>query len=141
MTGTDTFRLPRRFQAVLFVLAMAGPCGNLLIALHFGVLNYLIPQLTLIAAIVLAEIFLMPHYTVQLRPDGIKLYGLWWLPWSAISDVRYWKLFGLPYFRVRRHRGFSWWIPLYFVGNCELGQAIIHAAPPGNPLRLVSVPT
>lgn len=82
-----------------------------------------------------------PHYTVQLRPDGVKLMGLWWLPWTDVIAVRYYRVFGLPHFRVKRVRGFSWSIPLYFVGDCDLGHAIIQAAPPGNPFRLVSIPS
>jgi hypothetical protein len=82
----------------------------------------------------------LPHYTVRLRPDGVKLYGLWWLPWSDVSGVRCRNVFGLRYFQVNRGRGFfSCWIPLYFVGDRDLGQAIIQAAPPGNPFRLISI--
>jgi hypothetical protein len=136
--GTATFRLPFPFQIGLFAVAMLGPCVDLLIDFHFSLILYPFPELITIAAWVLVWIFLIPLYTVQLRPDGIKLYSLWWLPWKQVKDVRYWKLFGLSYFRVKRHRGISLWIPLYFVGNCELGQSIIRAAPPGNPFRLVS---
>lgn len=108
---------------------------------HFGMVLSPIPELITVAVWVLVWIFLMPRYTVQVRPDGVKLLSLWWLPWSDVSEVRYWKLLGLPYFRVKRRRGLSWWIPLYFVGDCDLGQLIIRAAPPGNPFRSVSMPT
>jgi hypothetical protein len=62
------------------------------------------------------------------------------LPWTDVSAVVYRKRFGLPYFHVKRRRGFSWWIPLYYVGDGDLGHAIIGAAPHGHPFKLVSMP-
>jgi len=100
-----------------------------------------VPEVITIVTWTIAWIFLMPRYTVQVRQDGVKLYGLWWLPWAEVTYVRYWKVLGLPYFRVKRSRGFSWWIPLYFVGDRDLGDAIIQAAPPGNPFGSVSMPS
>jgi hypothetical protein len=140
--GVATFRLPIWFQIGLFALAMSDPCVYLLTDLHFGMPLSALSQLIMIAALVLAWIFLMPYYTVQIRPDGIKLYSLWWLPWTAVNDVRYWKLFGLPHFSVKRRGGlFSWHIPLYFVGDSDLQESIIRAAPPGNPFKMVSIPS
>ncbi len=136
------FRLPRRWQVGLFAIVMLGPCANVLLDLRFGM--DLSPGLINVAALALFWILvwtlLLPHYTVQLRPDGIKLYGLWWLPWTDVSAVRHYRVFGLPHFSVKRVRGFSWSIPLCFVGDRDLAQAIIDAAPPGNPFRLVSMP-
>jgi len=139
---TATFRLPRRWRVALFVILILGPCASLLIDFHFGMLLSPIPPLITIAASVLFWIWPIQHYyTVQVRPDGIKVYSLWWLPWTEVGEVRYWKLFGLPYFIVkRRSRKFPFWIPLYFVGDFDLGQAIVRAAPLGNPFRLVSIP-
>jgi hypothetical protein len=138
--ATATFRLPRRWQVGLFTIAIAGPCASLLIDFHFGMLLSPVPDLITIAVAALVWVFLVPLYTVQLRPDGVRLFNLWWLPWTQVREARYRKVFGFPYFLVKRRRGFSWWIPLYFVGDCDLGQAIIRAAPPGNPFRLVSIP-
>jgi hypothetical protein len=102
-----------------------------------------VPEVITISVWALVWIFVMPrYYTVQLRPGGVKMYSLWWLPWTDVREVRYWKLFGLGYFLVKRSRGFfPFCIPLYFVGNCDLGDAIIRAAPPGNPFRSVSMPS
>jgi hypothetical protein len=137
--GTAIFRLPRLWQAGFFALVMFGPCGRVLIYLSFGmsVRYYLIEVFVL----VVFWIFFLRCYTVQVRPDGIKLFSLWWLPWADVSDVHYQKVLGLSYFRVKRCRGFSWSIPLYFAGDRDLGQAIIHAAPLGNPFRLVTIPS
>jgi hypothetical protein len=132
-----TFRLPRLWQAGFFAFLMIGPCGKVLISLSFG----MSPRYYLIEVAVLALFWtlFLRRYTVQVRPDGVKLFSLWWLPWTDVSGVRYRNVLGLRYFHVNRGHGFSWWIPLYFVGDGDLGHAIISAAPPGNPLRLVSI--
>lgn len=138
---TAVFRLPRRWQVGLFVIVIFGPCAKILLDLKFDMILSPVPEVITIAMWTLAWIFLMPRYTVQLRPDGVKLFSLWWLPWTDVVSVRYWKPFGLPHFRVKRRRGFSWSIPLYFVGDRDLGDAIIHAAPLGNPFHSVSMPS
>jgi hypothetical protein len=94
---------------------------------------------TLVTAVMAALLTRM--CTVQVRPDGIKLSSLWWLPWGDVCEARYFKLLGLPYFYVKRfRRWFGWWIPLYFVGDRDLAQAIVDAAPSGHPFRLVPMP-
>jgi hypothetical protein len=130
---SNTFRLPRPWQVVFAVLFLFQPLPLVLLSPLFGTLLFAVVALFLVAA--------LPRYTVQLRQDGVKLYGLWWLPWTDVTAVTYWSLFGLQHFRVKRRRGLSWSIPLYFVGNRDLGQSLIHAAPPGNPFRLVSMRT
>jgi hypothetical protein len=125
-------------QVAFFASVMALPCARLLVDLHFGMSP--LPEWMMAAVLAPVWIFFISRYTVQVRPDGLKLLSLWWLPWADVSEVRYWKLLGLAHFRVKRRRGFSWSIPLYFVGNGDLGQSIVHAAPPGNPFRLVSMP-
>jgi hypothetical protein len=113
-----------------------------LIAAHFGMLGSFVSLYSIEAgAWALFWALLLRFSTVQLRPDGIKIYSLWWLPWSDVTRVMYRKIFGLPYFQVRRRRGFSWWIPLYYVGDRELAQAILHAAPPDHPFRSVPIPS
>ena len=117
---------------------MLPSCAKALIDLYFGVS----PSFNLIeaAALGLFWTLLLRRYTVQLRPDGIKLFSLWWLPWTDVVAARYTSLLGLQSLRIKRRHGFSWSIPLYFVGDCDLGDSIVRAAPPGNPLRSVSIP-
>ena len=112
-----------------------------MIDFYFGMIVSPVPTLIAIPFFVLVEIvFHHSIYTVQVRPDGVKLYSLWWLPWSDVYEVRYRKVLGFRYFRVKRRRWFSLSIPLYFVGDCDLGHSIICAAPPGNPFRSVFIP-
>jgi hypothetical protein len=135
---TITFRLPRRWQVAFFAVVMLPSCAKVLTALRFG----MSPSFVLIEAAALALFWtlLLRRYTVQLRPNGIKLFSLWWLPWNDVIAVRYSSLLGLPYLRIKRRRGFSWSIPLYFVGDRDLCRAIICAVPPGNSLRSISIP-
>ena len=130
---SDTFRLPRRWQ-VVFVVLFSFPALTIVLA------HPLVGVLLFAAVALLWNVYLR-QYTVQLRPGGVRLYGLWWLPWTDVSAVAHRNLFGLPHFRVKRRRGLSWWIPLYFVGDRDLGHALIEAAPPGNPFRAVSMTT
>jgi hypothetical protein len=139
--GIATFRLPRRWQIGLLVIAILGPCFSILLVLAHGMILPAVPYVFAISIWILAWILLMPRYTVQVRPDGVKLYGLWWLPWTDVVAVRHQRIFGIPHFRVKRNRGFSWSIPLYFVGGGDLGDAIVNAAPPDNPFRSVSTPS
>jgi hypothetical protein len=140
---TAIFRLPRRWQIGLFLIVVFGPCAKILLDLDFGMIFSPVPEVITISVWALLWIFVMPrYYTVQLRPSGVKVYSLWWLPWTDVRKVRYRKLFGLRYFLLKRSRGFfPFWIPLYFVGDRDLGDAIIHAAPLGNPFHSVSMPS
>jgi hypothetical protein len=125
---TATFRLPGRWQVGFFAVVMLPSCAKALIALHFGMF-LMFPRFILIeaAAAALFWALLLRLSMVQLRRDGVKIYSLWWLPWADVSAVAYRKLSGLPCFHVKRHRGFSWWIPLYYVGDRDLGSAIVRA--------------
>jgi hypothetical protein len=133
-----TFRLPGRCQIGLLVIVMIPSCARVVVALYFGMsISFVLIEA---AALALAWTLLLRLNRVQLRQDGVKIQSLWWLPWTDVSAVVYRKLFGLPYFHVKRHGGFSWWIPLYYVGDGDLGRAIVRCAPPGHPFRLVSMP-
>jgi hypothetical protein len=153
------FRLPRGWQ-IAFAASMLAICVLPLSLVWRGipkpVLDTLSPQmfaefqeaefrarvlaLGLILISVVSMAFLPYSWTVQVRPDGVKLYSLWWLPWSDVCEVRYIRLLGLPYLYVKRCRWWAWWIPLYFVGDRDLAQAIFDAAPSGHPFRSVSIP-
>jgi hypothetical protein len=158
---TIVFRVPRGLQIAFAALMLAQCVLPLSLAwrgLPKPVVDALDPQmfaqvqeaefrarvlalgLLLLSAVFVA--FLPYSCTVQVRADGVKLYSLWWLPWSDVCEVRYFKLLGLPYLYVKRSRRWFgwWWIPLYFVGDSDLAQAIVDAAPSGHPFRSVSIP-
>ena len=135
------FRLPSRWKVALLVITLF-PCLSFLLLQGLPPLSVLrlLSVLPLFAAIALFLGIAFRYSTVQLRVGGVKLSGLWWLPWGDVREVTYRSLIGLPYFYVKRRRGFSWWIPLYYAGDDDLGRAIIRAAPPDSPFRSVSMP-
>jgi hypothetical protein len=129
------FRLPGSWKVASIVITLL-PC------LSF-ILRQDPPRLSVLPFLAAIALFLATTFrycTVQLRAGGIKLNSLWWLPWGDVREVAYRSLFGLPYFYVKRRRGFSWWIPLYYVGDNDLGHSIIRAAPSDNPFRSVLMP-
>jgi len=129
------FRLPRRWQIGIVAITVLPSCALLLISPLRGA-----PIAVFFAVSwVLLWAFLLPRYTVELRPDGVKLLGIWWLPWTDVREVRYYKVLGLPHLRVKQRRGFSWSIPLYFVGDRDLAHALIDAAAAGHPFRSIPV--
>ncbi len=91
--------------------------------------------------VLLVAALILRFYTVQVRPDGVLLYSLWWLPWENVAAVRYARLCGLPHLYVQRKKG---WvpgrIPLYFVGDGDLLTALKASAPADNPIRAISAP-
>jgi len=123
----QTFYLPRWGQGFLILLVSLWFAQFVLISVPLGV------GLVIAAAFTVAVG--LRRYTVQVRSDGVKLYSLWWLPWGDVRTATYRKVFGLPYFYVRRHHGWGWWIPLYFVGDGHLREAIVSATPEGHVLR------
>jgi hypothetical protein len=75
---------------------------------------------------------------VTVGEDGLVLCRIWKLPWSRVASARRTSFFGLPYILVARQRGFSWWLPLYFLGDRPIETAIAEWAPDGNPLKVVA---
>ena len=65
---------------------------------------------------------------------GISLYRVNKLVWSDIVDAQMYKVFGLPYVRIKRQKGMSWAFPLYFVGKKSVKEALINYAPKNNSL-------
>jgi hypothetical protein len=72
---------------------------------------------------------------LSISPAGIVLYRINRLTWGDAVRARLRTFAGLPYLYVERHRGMSWWIPLYFVGRRDVRQALAEGAPDGNPIR------
>lgn len=130
--ATATFRLPVWMQVLLVAIFVLQVLPMLFMSAVLGALDFVLIGLLLA--------FLLPMYTIRLDPEGVQLYGLWRLRWEEIRAAYCRKLFGLPYLCVRRQKGFRWWIPLYFVGDCDLAKALVDAAPPDSPIRSISLP-
>ncbi|MGH7812540.1 MAG: hypothetical protein ACREQI_00855 [Candidatus Binataceae bacterium] len=135
--GTLTFREPIRWTLVTFVIPGLLPLFLFPPRHPIEAAFYLI-WLALVVA--LARHYLL---TVKVRPDGLKLFGRVRLPWNDVRRVElcHSLMFHFPYFRVTRHTGHRISMPLHYVGESDLGHAIMNAAPPGNPFRSVSIPS
>lgn len=72
---------------------------------------------------------------VTVGNEGLRLYRVWKLPWSSVKGARRISFLGLPYALVARHKGFTWWLPLYFRGSRPIESALAERAPEGSPLR------
>ena len=52
--------------------------------------------------------------------DGMRLNQLNYVKWQDIQSAKRLNIFGMKYLKVSQSLGFSWWIPLYCVGNYPL---------------------
>jgi hypothetical protein len=131
--GATVFWLPLWWRT----LAIAVVTIPAVIALPLEVRN---GDFALVAVLLAVNVFSLwcIHTGSQIHvfPSGIWMYRLWWLPWGDIREAKYYTVLGLPYVRVKRRRGFTWSIPLYYAGAKDLRQTIVGTAPAGNPLTL-----
>ena len=72
---------------------------------------------------------------VSISESGLVLYRLNRLKWEDVIGARKVQLLGLPYILIKRKKGFSWWLPLYFCGARNIDEAIAVKVPQGNPIR------
>ena len=73
--------------------------------------------------------------SISVSSEGLVLYRINKLKWEDIKSARRISLLGLPYILIKRHKGFSWWLPLYYEGKRNIEDALRSEAPVGNPLR------
>ena len=73
--------------------------------------------------------------TISVTEHGVVLYRINRLQWSEIKDVKPYSVFGLPYLRITRTKGFKWALPLYLRSLSAFYLSIIANAPLDNPLR------
>jgi hypothetical protein len=71
----------------------------------------------------------------KISEKGIRLYYINMLYWENIESVVEKPFLGLPYLLIRRKKGFSWWLPLYFTGERPVHTAFEEWAPKDNPLN------
>ncbi len=73
--------------------------------------------------------------TVVVSSNGIVLYRINKADWQDMTTARQVSFLGLPYLKVERVKGLTWWIPLYLTKLDEFQMAVVMNAPVGNPLR------
>lgn len=126
-----TFRLPRWCR-------LLGAVPLVLLPISAVVLLALLDEYISAVLFLCVAVFLASHRSVdqiQVSSQGVRVYRFWWIPWQSVSAVKLERVFGLPYFRVKRHRALPVWIPLYYVGTGDLKQTIATAAPVGHPFE------
>jgi hypothetical protein len=74
---------------------------------------------------------------IKIHGEGIQMYHFNRLEWSQVESAEFRKVFGLPYIFIKRTRGLSWWLPLYFRGRRTMREALEEKAPASNPVRKV----
>ena len=98
------------------------------------------PHVTLLVSLAVqfgvALVMFLLLSVVVVSEKGIVLYRFNRLEWSNVEAVRRTSVFGLPYLLIKRHKGFHWWLPLYFSGTQPIEAALAEKAPIGNPLRI-----
>lgn len=72
---------------------------------------------------------------VAISNDGLVLYRVNRLRWEEVKSARKVRLLGLPYVLIKRHTGFTWWLPLYYEGKRDIREALRSVVPSGNPLK------
>jgi len=74
---------------------------------------------------------------VSVSKAGIVLYRINRLKWNDVRSARRVKFLGVSHILIKRHKGFSWWLPLYFTGYRNITDALLEVVPQDNPLREV----
>jgi len=74
---------------------------------------------------------------VSVSKEGIVLYRINRLKWNDVRSARRVKFLGVSHILIKRHKGFSWWLPLYFTGYRNITDALLEVVPQDNPLREV----
>jgi hypothetical protein len=73
---------------------------------------------------------------VSVGPKGINLFrGSYIVAWSDITSAQLRSLVGLRYLRLKRARGWTLWLPLYFVGHRNIEDVLRDRAPKNNPIQ------
>ena len=67
--------------------------------------------------------------------DGMRLNQLNYMKWQDVESAKLLKFFGLKYLKVSQPHGFSWWIPLYYVGKNPLMDTLNLYSPDDHPIR------
>ena len=73
--------------------------------------------------------------SVEITKDGLALYKINRLKWQDITSAKRTSFLGLPYILLRRKKGTTWWLPLYYVGESNFQTTLLNVIPSDNPIR------
>ena len=129
-TNIYNFHLPWRKTITIFVLLVC----VLLIWKSYSFFNIYIATIILLNtfAPLLAVWFIS---TIRISNEGIVLYRVNKLVWSDIVETYKYNLLGLPHIRIKRKKGMNWSLPLYFIGDNTIKEALLKYVPQSNSLH------
>lgn len=124
----------------IFRLSYRSPVVAITAIVFLGLAALMWPHKVYVASYLLQGAFftilMVTVSVVSIGDTGLVLNRSWRLAWSDIVSARRISFFGLPYILVKRRRGFTWWLPLYFLGARSMELALAARAPEGNPVRV-----
>ena len=109
------FQLPYKAPVAIILLLCA-----LVLSAYKGNPPYLYSALPIIAVSLFSELFICK---LVFSKNGM-VYNHNKLVWSEVKSINKTKFMLLPYLKVQRQAGMSWWVPLYYVGNSSIEQAL-----------------
>jgi len=128
--GNDTFYLHWRNAMTALLVALFVPI--LYLPLAHGVYEQTVLALFNLTVAIVGIWFFS---AVSISNDGLVLYRVNRLRWEDVKSARRVRFLGLPYMLIKRHKGFTWWLPLYYEGKRNIRETLRSVVPNGNPLR------
>ena len=71
---------------------------------------------------------------LKISNEGIVLNRINKLAWSDVTEAFPFTFLGLSLVRIKRAKGSTWSIPLYFIGERPIKEALLKNVPQHNPL-------
>lgn len=128
--GREIFYLPNRTLLSACFVALFG--SVIYFALRAGAYEHVL------LAVVNLGVTLLGIWSISalsISENALVLYRVNRLKWEDVIGARRVRFLGLPHILIKRRKGISWWLPLYFRGARSIEESIKHKVPQGNPVR------
>jgi len=148
MTEKTTFHVPwRKSISIFFAVLFTAP---ILMLFNASEIQNIPPELVeatktpITVYISVLFLFIMPQVgiwylsTMSISNEGIVLYRVNKLTWSDILEAHQTKRLGIKSIYIKRKKGIPWSLPLYFVGQLSIKEAILKHVPNENVLYKVA---
>ncbi len=125
---TYKYHLPWRKRISLVILLI----GALLLILTDGVDKNFVIIIASSLFMSLTGIWFISD--LKISSEGLVLNHINKLAWSEVTEAFLLTFLGLPLVRIKRAKGSTWSIPLYYVGERPIKEALLQNVPQHNPL-------
>ena len=133
------FHLPWRIRISIFYIILWLPLISILPSELWASDEFKIYIVAFIFISILVPILGVWYLSImKISSKGISLYHVNNLVWSDVVDANTTKSFGIKTIHIKRKKGMSWSLPLYFVGNNTIKEALLQYAPKDNALYNVA---